>query len=283
MKNIIVCVKQVPNTTNVKMDPKYHTLVREGISSILNPHDKTAIIAALCCKRRYGFKIGVLTMGPPHAKEILIDCLKMGIDEAFLLTDEKLIGSDTLCTVIALSAMIKKIGYKNVFCGQESIDSSTGHVGPGLAELLNIPQVTHADEILEIINGELIKVKATVGTYTNVLEIKLPVVISFNKSTNEPEKVKETIDETLIKTYNLKDIGINEDEVGIYGSPTWVTDINIDENALNFLRVPSNLSAEQRIRFILSGGIVKKKNQVILKGMSKNIIARLVKVLKVYK
>lgn len=282
MKNIIVCVKQVPNTTNVKLDPKYHTLVREGIPNIINPHDVAAVEASLECKNKYGYKIGVVTMGPPQAKDILIECLKMGVDEAFLLTDKRLAGSDTLATSMALSSFIKKTDYENVFCGQESVDSSTGHLGPSIAEFLHLPQVTHINEIVEIIEDK-IKLKSEYELGYRVIEVKLPIVAAFNKRLiNKKHKFNE-VDKKKITVFNFDSTSLNESMVGLKGSPTSVVDIDIDESSLNFLKVDSNFSAEDRIRIILSGGIVPKKNKIILKGNTKNIVNKLVKSLKYYK
>jgi electron transfer flavoprotein beta subunit len=279
MKNIIVCVKQVPNTSNVRLDPKHHTLIREGIDNILNPHDETAIGAALNCKNRYGVKVGAATMGPPQAKEVLIECLKMGVDEAFLLTDERLAGSDTLATSMALSSLIRKVGYENVFCGQESIDSSTGHIGPSIAEFLDLPQVTHADEIVKIYD-DIMQIRVDRGTVYEIMEVKLPVSITFNKSIKKiGYKIKE-VDEKKITKYNLDDLSLKKSKVGIHGSPTWVVDVDIDESVLNFLRIDSNLSAEERMRLIFTGGIVEKEDRIILKGSSKKVVDTLLQTIK---
>ena len=265
MDDIIVCVKQVPNTANVKLDPKDHTLIREGIPNIINPHDEFALDAALDCKNRYGVKVAVVTMGPLQAKDMLIHCLEKGADEGFLLTDRRLAGSDTLATSRALAALIKKTGYKNVFCGQESIDSNTGHIGPSLAELLGLPQVTYAKEILDI-KGNIMHITSEYELGHRLIELKLPAVISFNKSTKELKKKIREIDESRVRTLSLDDIEIDESLVGLAGSPTFVVNISVDEGALNFLRVDSNLSAVERIKVILSGGIVEKKGRIMLKG-----------------
>jgi electron transfer flavoprotein beta subunit len=275
-KNIIVCVKQVPNTSNVSLDPKHHTLIREGIDNILNPHDEIAIHTALECKKKYGFRTAVVTMGPPQAKSILVDCLRMGVDEAYLLTDGGLAGSDTLATSRALSALIKKIGYVNIFCGQESIDSSTGHIGPSLAELLGLPQIIYAEKILQVKDNKIrVRVESIEGY--KLIEAQLPVLISFNKS---PKKIifkHDEIDETKIKQFSLGDLPLDKKLLGVAGSPTWVTDISIDESVLNFLRVDSRLSAEERIRLILTGGIEENKERVILRGHSKAVLDKLIK------
>jgi electron transfer flavoprotein beta subunit len=279
MEDIIVCVKQVPNTTNVKLDPKDHTLIREGIPNIINPHDEFALDAALDCKNRYGVKVAVVTMGPPQAKDMLIHCMEKGADEGFLLTDRRLAGSDTLATSRALAALIRKTGYRNVFCGQESIDSSTGHIGPSLAELLCLPQITYAKEILDI-NGNIMHITSEYELGHRVIELELPAVISFNKSSKDLRKKVRNIRENKIKTLKLEDIEIDEHLVGLKGSPTFVVNISVDEGAMNFLRVDSNLSAVERIKVILSGGIVEKKGRIMLKGGSRDTIAELVDILR---
>lgn len=278
MEDIIVCVKQVPNTTNVKIDPKYHTLIREGISNIINPHDEFALDAALDHKDNYGVKVAVVTMGPPQAKDMLIHCMEKGADEGFLLTDRRLAGSDTLATSRALAALIKKTGYRNVFCGQESIDSSTGHIGPSLAELLGLPQVNYAEEILDV-KGNIMHITSEYELGHRLIELKLPAVISFNKSTKDLRKKIRNISEDKVKTLKLEDIEIDESLVGLKGSPTFVVNISVDEGALNFLRVDSALSAVERIKVILSGGIVEKKGRIMLKGGSRDTTEKLVDIL----
>jgi len=275
MDDIIVCVKQVPDSVNVKLDPKDHTLIREGIPNITNPHDEYALDAALDCKARYGVKVAVVTMGPIQAKDVLIHCIEKGADEGFLLTDRKLAGSDTLATARALAAFIKKTKYKNIFCGQESIDSTTGHIGPSIAEHLNLPQITYINEVMKV-NGNTMRINAEYELGYIILDIELPAVFSFNKSGKKLRKRVGKYSKSQIKILNLKDIGISESIVGLHGSPTIVTDINIDESALNFLKVDSNLPAAERMKTILSGGIVEKKDRIILKGDSKKTIMKLV-------
>ena len=141
---IIVCIKQVPNTTEIKIDPVTNTLKRDGVPSIINPDDKAAIEAALQLKDQYGTQVTVLSMGPAQAEKALREALAMGADEAFLITDRAFGGSDTLATSTIIAAAIKKLGCDVVFCGRQAIDGDTAQVGPQIAEHLGIPQITYA-------------------------------------------------------------------------------------------------------------------------------------------
>lgn len=279
--NIVVCVKQVPSTTKIKLDPVNLTLIREGIPDIINPFDEYAIEAALACKKKYNFKVGVVTMGPIQAKEILIYCLEKGADEAFLLTGKEMAGSDTLATARVLSSFIKKYNYKNVFCGQESIDSSTAHIGPSVGELLNIPQVTRVVELIDICEGKL-RVKSEFEKEYKIIDITMPAVLTFLKNENKLTKKNKRVKESLVKTLNLDDIDLKEELIGLKGSPTAVTEINIDEDAINYLKVDSNLSAIERIDYILSGGVKENKNKIIFKELSSNAIEKFLKVINVF-
>lgn len=141
--NIVVCLKQVPDTTAVRIDPKTGTLVREGVPSIINPEDKNALEESLVLKDKYGAKVTVISMGPPQAKNALKEALSMGADEAILITDRAFAGADTLATSKALAGALKKIDYDIVFAGRQAIDGDTAQVGPEIAEHLNIPQITY--------------------------------------------------------------------------------------------------------------------------------------------
>ena len=144
--NIVVCIKQVPDTTEVKIDPKTGTLIREGVPSIMNPDDKGGLELALRLKDEFGAKVTVITMGLPQAEAILRESLAMGADRAILLTDRKLGGADTLATSYALAGALKELGYDLVITGRQAIDGDTAQVGPELAEHLDIPQVTYLED-----------------------------------------------------------------------------------------------------------------------------------------
>jgi electron transfer flavoprotein beta subunit len=278
MDNILVCVKQVPNTTNIKLDPIDHTLIREGISNILNPLDEYAIEAALDCKKKYGIRVAIVSMGPKQAKEILHYCMARGADEAFLLTDKKLAGSDTLATARALSALIRKTNYRNVFCGQESIDSSTGHIGSSIAELLDLPQVNYISDIIKFFDNKL-RLKTQFEYGFRIIEVKLPAVLSFIRSEKKISKSSLDSGKKSIKIFSLNNIGLSENVIGIKGSPTWVININKNEYALNYFKVNSSLSARERIKAIISGGIKEKKDRLILNNSSDETIKKVVNII----
>src|SRR6056297_553406 len=140
---IIVCVKQVPDTTEVKIDSETNTLIRKGVPSIVNPFDRNALEAAVQLKEEHGGTVIVLSMGPPQAKDALKECLSVGADEAYLVSDKAFSGADTLATSYTLAAAIKKIGnYDLIICGKQAIDGDTAQVGPEIAEHLDIAQVT---------------------------------------------------------------------------------------------------------------------------------------------
>ncbi len=266
MTDIIVCVKQVPNTTNIKLDPIHHTLVREGIPSVLNPFDAVAVQAALECKRRWGAKVGVLTMGPPQADDILQACLGWGCDEAFLLTDRRLAGSDTLATARALHAAIVATGYKTVFCGQETADSSTGHIGSSLAEMFGVPQVTYAIHVSSM-NGGTARVEVEQEKAHQVIEVRLPAVISFSKAARA-SAFEADKRHGKVRRLGLEDIGLEPNRVGLDGSPTAVVSIDVDVDSLNYLVVDERLPAYERIGAVLQGGITENANRVIYRSLT---------------
>ncbi len=223
--NIIVCIKQVPDTTEVKIDPKTGRLIREGVPSIINPEDKNAIEEALRIKERNDAKITVLTMGPPQAEIALREALAMGVDEAVLLCDVKFAGSDTWATANALAAAVKTIGdYDMVLCGRQAIDGDTAQVGPQLAESLGISQITYAQKI-DIGDG-LVKVERELEDGYEVIEAKLPVLVTCTLNLNKPRyPTLQGIDESFekeIKNWTAKDVNVARDKVGIKASPTIV-------------------------------------------------------------
>jgi electron transfer flavoprotein alpha/beta subunit len=278
MKDIIVCVKQVPNTTNIRLDPVHHTLVREGVPSILNPFDEVAIDAALDCKSRFGMKVALLSMGPPQAVEMLEPWLARGVDDAFLLTDRRLAGSDTLATSRALHAAILRTGYPVVFCGQETADSSTAHIGASLAEMFHVPQVTSVTRILDI-SGETLEVEVTLERCTQVMAVHLPAVVSFAKA----ERATRTYAAKrggAVRRLSLEDISLGEQRVGLEGSPTAVVNIDVDLESLNYMVVDDTLGAFDRIGAVLSGGIRENKNRRVFRSLTEEACQALLSLLK---
>jgi electron transfer flavoprotein beta subunit len=222
---IVVCVKQVPDTTEVKIDPVKNTLIREGVPSIVNPFDKIAVEAALQLKEKYGGKVRVISMGPPQAADALKECLAMGADEAVLVSDRAFGGADTLATSFALSEAIKKWGPVDlILCGKQAIDGDTAQVGPGIAENLNLPQITYAAKIE--VNGNTIKVDREHDDGYEIMETQMPVMVTVVKSIAEPRfpTVKGTMkaNRTQIPVWTAADINADEKRIGLPGSPTQV-------------------------------------------------------------
>ena len=278
MDDIIVCVKQVPNTASIRLHPKHHTIIREGVPSILNPADEYALNAALDCKDRYGAKVGVVTMGPRQAEAVLTDSLGQGADEAFLLSDNKLTGSDTLATARVLHAFIAQTPYKNIFCGQETIDSATGHIGPSLAELFERPQVNYVSEIIHMDLGRM-RVNARFDNVGQIIDVTLPAVVTFINYCGKLREKTKNIGKESIRVLGLKEIRVEAEIVGIEGSPTRVVSICMDENAINYVAVDSRLPAHERISRILNGGMKENKDRIILKDTSKDSIERMISAL----
>jgi electron transfer flavoprotein beta subunit len=225
---IIVCVKQVPDTAEVKINPETNTLIREGVSSIINPYDMHAIEAGLQLKEKKGGTVTVITMGPPQAEEALREAISMGVDEAVLLTDRAFAGADTLATSRTLAGAIRKLGFDIVICGKQAIDGDTAQVGPEVAEFLGIPHVAYVKKIEEITEEKIVLYRMMEEGY-DVVEAPLPLLITVVKELNVPRlpslKGKMRAKKAEIKRFTHKDIGIEEDRVGLRGSPTQVKNI----------------------------------------------------------
>ena len=221
---IVVCVKQVPDTTEIKINPETGTLIRDGVPAILNPDDANALEQALQIKDEIpGSTVTVVTMGPPQAKEMLEECMAMGADDAVLLSDRALGGSDTWATSNALAAGIKKIGaYDIIFAGRQAIDGDTAQVGPQIAEKLGIPQVTYV-KAFELEDGNAIVERALEDGYEK-LKVKLPCVLTAIKGLNIPRYMSVRgilrAARTEVKVWDAADIGVDLETVGLKASPT---------------------------------------------------------------
>lgn len=228
--NILVCIKQVPDTNEIKIDPEKHTLIREGVPSILNIYDGFAIEAAARIKDKDpSTKIIVVTMGPDQAKSALKECLSIAADKAYIISDRAFGGSDTLATSYILSKAIKKIEetegrFDMIFCGQQAMDGSTGQVGPEIAEHLGIPQVTYALESF-VEDGKL-KVTQFAQGGTKVYRMGFPCLVSYTKPSFDPRyptiKRKMAANRAVITTLTRADFGDDMDDarIGLSGSPT---------------------------------------------------------------
>ena len=225
---IAVCLKQVPETTEVKINPQTNTLMREGVASITNPFDEFALEEGLLTKEKYGGEVHVMSMGPPQAIEILKNALAVGADKVYLLSDPAFAGADTLATAYTLAKTIEKIGEVDlVICGKQAIDGDTAQVGPGIATRLGIPQLTYVAKVREIDPAKKkIVVERMLENGREVVECSLPVVVTVMKDINEPRLpsllgIKKAAKAT-IPTWTAKEIGVDENRVGLKGSPTWV-------------------------------------------------------------
>ena len=223
---IIVCIKQVPDTTEVKIDPEKGTLIREGVPSIVNPFDEYAVEAALRMKESKGGSVSVITMGPPQAVEALRKCIAMGADEGILVSDRAFAGSDTWSTSYTLAKAIEALGsFDLILAGKQAIDGDTAQVGPGIAEHMQIPQVTYVQKVNQI--GETsMEVERGVETGYEVIEVNLPAVLTIDKSQNHPRlpSMMGTMKalKAEIKMMSAADLNLEEGRFGMDGSPTRV-------------------------------------------------------------
>ncbi|MBU3145324.1 electron transfer flavoprotein subunit beta [Clostridium sp. CF012] len=223
---ILVCVKQVPDTTEVKIDKEKGTLIREGVPSILNPDDANALEEALKIKDKYkDVTVTVVSMGPPQADYMLRECLAMGADDAFLLSDRAFGGSDTWSTSNAIVAGINKIGqFDIIFAGRQAIDGDTAQVGPQIAEKLHMPQVTYVQN-LEIKGNEL-EVQRQLEDGYEIIKVDMPVLLTAVKELNEPrymsvDKIFDAYKKEIV-VLGFNDIDIDTNHVGLKASPTKV-------------------------------------------------------------
>jgi len=223
--DILVCVKQVPDTTEIKIDRETNTLIRAGVPSIVNPFDAFALELGVRLKEKHGGTITILSMGPEQAKAALKECLSVGADKAVLLSDRAFGGSDTLATSYILSSAVKKLGkFDLILCGKQAIDGDTAQVGPEMAEHLGLPQVTYALDI-DMKDGDVI-VKRETETGYEMIKTKTPAVITVVKTEFEPRyatiKSKMAANKAVIPTITSADIEIDLTRAGLKGSPTKV-------------------------------------------------------------
>lgn len=223
---IVVCVKQVPDTNEVKIDPVKGTLIREGVPSILNPDDANALEAALKLKdENPGTTISLVTMGPPQANVMLRECMAMGADDAVLLSDRAFGGADTCATSTTIAAGIKKIGdYDIIFAGRQAIDGDTAQVGPQVAQRLGVPVVTYVEDVK--IEGNKAVVKRQLEDGYEVIEVAMPCLLTCVKELNDPRYMTiagiMSAYEKPITTWNHEDVSLDPKDCGLNASPTQV-------------------------------------------------------------
>ena len=223
--NIVVCIKQVPNTNEVKLDPVTGTLIRDGVPSIINPDDKAGLEAALRLKDQFGAHVTVITMGPPQADTALREALAMGADEAVLITDRAFGGADTLATSTTIAAGIKKLPYDLIITGRQAIDGDRAQVGPQIAEHLNIPNVSYAEDIK--VEGDTVIVKRQYEDRYHVVKVKMPCLITALSELNQPRYMTpggifDAYREKKVTVWTVNDIEVDRDRIGLKGSPTRV-------------------------------------------------------------
>lgn len=225
---ILVCIKQVPDTAEVKLDPKTNTLIRDGVPSIINRDDKSGLEAALQIREKLndGTTVTVVSMGPPQADVALREALAMGADEAYLVSGREFGGSDTYATATIIAAALKEIGFDLVITGRQAIDGDTAQVGPQIAEQLHIPQVSYAEDLKLGEDGKSIIVKRQFEDKAHVLKVQLPCLITAIQELREPRymNVGKLVDayNTEVKVIGFDDLKdkLNPDWIGIKGSPT---------------------------------------------------------------
>jgi len=228
--NIVVCIKQVPDTTDIKINPQTNTLIREGVESIINPFDLYAIEEAVRLKEAHeGSTVTAITMGPPQAETALREAVSLGVDSIILLSDRKFAGADTYATSLTLAAAIKKLGNIDlIFFGQQAIDGDTAQVGPGVAAHLDIEQICFIAKITKI-DGKNVEMQRLMEEGYDTLTTQLPVAISVVKEINTPRlpslRGKKNAKSVELTVWNATDLNLDEMVTGLNGSPTQVVKI----------------------------------------------------------
>jgi electron transfer flavoprotein beta subunit len=237
---VVACIKQVPDTTQVKVDPVTGTLIREGVPFIMNPFDTHALEESLRLKDKYGFRVAVISMGPPNTEVTLRKALAVGVDEAILLSDRVFGGADTLATSMVLAEAIKRLAQKEevalVICGKQTIDGDTAQVGPGIATRLDYQQLTLVDNIENIDpNAKKIRVRRKLEGRHEIVESSFPAVLTVVREINHPRyptvPMRLMAEDTTVELWNNKVMILDENTIGLKGSATQVRKIFSPERA----------------------------------------------------
>jgi electron transfer flavoprotein beta subunit len=263
--HVVVCVKMVPDTTQVRIDPTTNTLVREGIPFITNPFDDHAVEEALCIKDVYGAKVTVISMGPPTADAVIRKAVSQGADGGILLSDRAFGGADTLATSKVLAFAISEVSKGDpvdlILCGKQTIDGDTAQVGPGIATRLGYTQLTLVDKVVTIdIEHKRIVVRRKTDEQHEIIEARLPALLTIVREANRPRYptvprriYAEAIDIPVWNNYLLK---LRPEDIGLRGSPTWVQRIFAPERKKGDV-----VSAEEGRKAIAVDAIVTKLGQ----------------------
>jgi electron transfer flavoprotein beta subunit len=250
---IIVCIKQVPDTNEVKLDPITGTLIRDGVPSIINPDDKSGLEAALELKDKHGAHVTVLTMGPPQADIALREALAMGADEAILLTDRAFAGADTWATSLTLAKAIEKMEYDLIIAGRQAIDGDTAQVGPEMAEHLKLPHISYADDIKK--EGEKLIIKRMFEDGYHLIRANMPCLVTTLTEMNQPRYMSVggilgAYKEKTVKQMTLADLDIKPEEIGLKGSPTKVKK-SFTKGAKTAGKIYNNLDEKEAAKLIV--------------------------------
>ncbi len=263
--NTVVCIKPVPDARywdRLRLDPKTKLLTRAGIPITISSLDKSALEEALRIREAVGGKLTVVSMGPPNTEEILLSAFALGADDAVLLTDRAFAGADTLATAYVLSNGIKKLGEVDlVLLGNESLDGSTGQVGPQVAEFLGMPSITHVSKI-DFTDDNTLRVKANIELGYMTIEAPLPIVLAVSSDINVVRL--PTVfgalwaTEKTAKKWSCADIGADGGACGLAGSPTWVPDVTTIEmkRCGEVLKGDPNEIARQLIQKLRANGVL---------------------------
>ncbi|MEN6439392.1 MAG: electron transfer flavoprotein subunit beta/FixA family protein [Syntrophobacter sp.] len=246
--HIVVCIKQVPDTKNVRIDPDTHTLVRQGVESILNPFDLFAVEAALKIKDENGARVTVITMGPPQATEALRDTMALGVDDAVLLSDRAFAGADTWATSTTLSAAIRKLGDVDmILCGKQAIDGDTAQVGPEMATLLDIPHATFVKKI-ELLDGGSIKAVRQTDEGMEIWKLPMPALLTVIKEIGEPRvpslRHKMRAKKAEVPVWGAAELGLEPERVGLCGSFTQVVRVFSPPRRSNRIQLTGTLDEQ---------------------------------------
>jgi electron transfer flavoprotein beta subunit len=237
---VVACIKQVPDTTQVKVDPVTGTLIREGVPFIMNPYDTHALEESLRLKDKYGFRVAVISMGPPNTEVTLRKAKALGADDAILLSDRAFGGADTLATSMVLTEAIRKLAQQEelaiVMCGRQTIDGDTAQVGPGIATRLGCSQLTLVDRIEDVdVKSKQVKVRRKLEGRHEIVTAPLPAMIAVLRETNTPRypnvPMRLMAEDAAIALWDNKEMKIDEQLIGLKGSATQVRKIFSPERA----------------------------------------------------
>ena len=222
---IVVCIKQVPDTTEIKLDPATGTMIRDGVPSIMNPDDKGGLEIALQLKDKYGAHVTVITMGPPQADDMLREALAMGADRAIHMSDRKFAGADTLATSNAIAGALRMLDFDLVITGRQAIDGDTAQVGPQIAEHLDLPQVTYVED-LQFDGNKTFTIRKSLEDGYQMVQVDAPCVITVLSSANKARymSVRGIVEayDREVEVWTYDNISVAEEKLGLKGSPTRV-------------------------------------------------------------